>query len=358
MTNEIVRFVHSIPPVTQFLVLSTFTISLLNILNIIPSIHFINYWPYTIYKAQLWRPFTTFFIASLQPLQTMMDLYSLYSFSSNLESEIFQGDMDHWNADYIWFIVAFNWLPILVVYQFSWFLKSPYLLTVLLSSLSYTWSRYNKTSVINFYFVPIRARNLPIAGMLAKFIINGTMSFMECLVGCAVGYGYSCISTKSAGPLYYWLFPLKLAGRVKWEERQKRIAEKKRREAGGKAKKPIATILGGATGGNAIGGSTLTEFNDRRILKAPLFFQVLVKKMEASFALPPTAPAPHNRGGMPLGTKTAGIRLGSLNDKDQESSKSSVRAEPEPKKKAGFFATSATTSSKSFQGTGYKLGSS
>ncbi|KAG4304532.1 hypothetical protein PORY_001925 [Pneumocystis oryctolagi] len=74
MDNEIVRVIHSIPPVTLFLLSGSLFISIAPLLGITRTSQLVNIWPYT-FKGQIWRPFTAFFYAG-RGLNLFISLFS------------------------------------------------------------------------------------------------------------------------------------------------------------------------------------------------------------------------------------------------------------------------------------------
>lgn len=288
MIAELSSFVRNMPPVTRIMVVMSFFLLLAVRFGWLDINHLGMLWTDAVSGFQVYRPVLLFLVGSQRPLEAFFDLYSLYLFLSLLEKQTFYGN----RANYIYYLLGGLWLPILaaspLLVLWTWVgsglavvrhsfepitedgfeayfrnlmgyvprTGGPVLyIDTFLAALLYTWLRQNKETTINFYFIPMQAANLPIAGMVAKLYFHGFGTFWRMLVGCCVAYGYLCVATRLYGPLYYFLFPEKLLARLAWEGRnQGRRVDSK--------------------------FSSLTaDFNDRTTIPAPAWFSRVVFKL-------------------------------------------------------------------------------
>jgi Derlin-2/3 len=79
------------------------------------------------------------------------------------------------------------------------------LLENFLGAITFTWSRANKNQRVNFYFMTIEAKHLPIVTLGFKLLLEGPRGFFAVLFGMAAAYFYSCIESRSLGPLYSYI---------------------------------------------------------------------------------------------------------------------------------------------------------
>jgi len=121
-------------------------------------------------------------------------LYFLYSYSSRLESGVFDGRP----ADYL-FMLLFNWLCITIIALFAeiYVLLEPMVLSIL-----YIWCQLNREVIVQFWFgTQFKAMYLPWVLVAFNMIIRG--GGMNELIGILVGH------------LYYFLmfkYPQELGG--------------------------------------------------------------------------------------------------------------------------------------------------
>lgn len=284
MIAELSSFVRNMPPVTRIMVVMCFFLLLAVRFGWLDVDYLGMLWTDTVGSFQVYRPVLLFLTGSQQPLEAFFDLYSLYLFLSLLEQLTFYGN----RANYIYYLLGGLWLPILatspLLTLWTWLglgstsFSSPSLkplaglllglagsallsassvmyIDTFLAALLYTWLRQNKNTTINFYFIPMRAANLPIAGMVAKLYFHGFGTFWRMLVGCCVAYGYLCVATRLYGPLYYYLFPDKLPARLAWESRNQ----------GRRVDSKFSSLS--------------VDFNDRTTIPAPAWFSRMVFKL-------------------------------------------------------------------------------
>ncbi|CDK24166.1 unnamed protein product [Kuraishia capsulata CBS 1993] len=126
-------------------------------------------------------------------MQGMMEIYMLYSFSRGLEENKFKYRL----PDYIYYFMIV--IPIILLAT-SW-MKVYSLSGALLSSITLTWSLANYNSLVNFYFMSMKASLLPAVSIGFRLILDGKKSALVHVAGMFAGYIYNCLETKSFGPL-------------------------------------------------------------------------------------------------------------------------------------------------------------
>lgn len=141
-----------------------------------------------------------------EAISAIMDIYFFYTFANHLESS--QGKFKRNFPDCLWFTLITG--TMIVGLSFCYFLYDPlhhsYHHEMMLSCVTYLWSRSSKNSVINFLgVVPIKGYYLPFFNLGLKLIVQGYDSLVDSLFGIIGGYLYQCIASHT-WPIYN-LFP-------------------------------------------------------------------------------------------------------------------------------------------------------
>lgn len=195
--SNLVRFVAGIPTITRTFTVTSLTFAFLNALQILPSYYLYLDWYKVFHNWQIWRFVTSFFVIPDQPMQGLMALYMLYSYSRGLEENKFYLNI----PDYAFYLSIV--MPLIVIV--SVLTQSHSLLENLLGAISFTWSRANNDQRVSFYFMTIEAKHLPIVTLGFKLLLEGPRGFFATLFGMAAAYFYSCIESRSLGPLYSYI---------------------------------------------------------------------------------------------------------------------------------------------------------
>ncbi|CUM65524.1 uncharacterized protein PRCAT00003170001 [Priceomyces carsonii] len=222
--------IRNIPPVTRFFTISTVIVCFANSLNLLQKEDLICYLPVLLDKAsyakavinkggqlkvitavlslilQCYRFFTAFLLPlgvfTDQPFQAILDIYFFYTFANHLESPMgkFKGNF----PDCLWFTLVTGTIIVLMTLAYSVFDPSHFPIhhQMMVSCVTYLWSRSLKNSLINFLgIVPIRAYYLPLFNLFFKLMINGYSSFLDTFIGILGGYLYQCIQSNTL-PIY------------------------------------------------------------------------------------------------------------------------------------------------------------
>lgn len=182
--NDLGDWFRSIPIVTRwwfslsilFTVLGRF--GLLNIRHMFLSFELIAY------KFQIWRLFTCVVFYPLTPqngFHYLINLYFLYSYSTRLESGLFDGRP----ADHL-FMLLFNSVVLIIIGFLAnlFFLMDPLVLSVL-----YIWCQINRDMIVQFWFgMQFKAMYLPWVLAIFNMVVGGG-GLME-LIGIFVGHLY------------------------------------------------------------------------------------------------------------------------------------------------------------------------
>lgn len=232
MSNNLADSIRNIPPVTRFFTISTVMVCFAHSLRLIdlhdlfctvPSFldcyyqvkHTLALEP-GIFKtatSYLWlifqcHRFITCFLVPWglvagQPIQAIMDIYFFYTFANHLEST--GGKFGRNFPDCLWFTLLTGTIILLLTFMYDFFIDSlhiPIHHQMMLSCVTYIWSRSLKNSIINFMgIVPIQAYYLPLFNLFIKLVVNSYSSFIDLLIGIAGGYLYQCIQSDTL-PIY------------------------------------------------------------------------------------------------------------------------------------------------------------
>jgi len=184
MSNDIGEWYRNVPLVSRYWFTGSIVLPLIVKFNILSPIHLVLLWEKFAYEFQIWRPLTAVLFYPITPqtgFHYLINLYFLYSYSTRLESGVFDGRP----ADYL-FMLMFNWLCLVVI----GFLVPFYLLMdPLIISVLYIWCQMNRDQVVQFWFgTQFKAMYLPWVLVAFNMIIMGG-GMME-LLGIVVGHLY------------------------------------------------------------------------------------------------------------------------------------------------------------------------
>lgn len=226
--------IRNIPPVTRFFTTTTVVVCLANSLRIIQPhqlmcstsivIDRLSYVQFVIQHGkwfqiilsvgwvllQSYRFFTCFLlpvgIIFDQPFQAILDIYFFYTFANHVESVNgkFKGNF----PDCLWFTLTAGTIIVILTLIYGLIDSTHFSFhhQMMLSCITYIWSRSLKNSIINFLgLLPIKAYYLPLFNVFFKLILNGYSSFMDLVFGILGGYLYQCIQSNTL-PIYN-LFP-------------------------------------------------------------------------------------------------------------------------------------------------------
>lgn len=227
--------IRNIPPVTRFFTITTVIVCFADSLQIISPNQLICYLPIFVEKFKIAKVFVDngnvlqkfygvgyllfqshrFFTAFLlpvgilvnQPFQAILDIYFFYTFANHLESK--EGKFRRNFPDCLWFTLVAGTIIVISSLAYSALIDEshfPVHHQMMLSCVTYIWSRSLKNSLINFLgLVPIKAYYLPLFNLFFKLIVNGYSSFLDTFLGICGGYLYQCIQSDTL-PIYN-LFP-------------------------------------------------------------------------------------------------------------------------------------------------------
>lgn len=224
--------IRNIPPVTRFFTISTLMVCLANSLRIIePSQLVCNLWVFVYQYAYTQKILnhTTSIFEGLQaillliaqcyrflacflkpagipqsPFNAIMDIYFFYTFANHVERIKFKGSF----PDCLWFTLVTGTIIVIETLIYSFFDPQyiPCHHLMMLSCITYIFSRYEKNSVINFLgILPIKAYYLPLFNLGVKLIIQGYWACFDSVFGILGGYLYQCLQSDTL-PIYN-LFP-------------------------------------------------------------------------------------------------------------------------------------------------------
>lgn len=183
-SNDIGDWYRGIPQMTKYWFTGSIVVPLVARLGLINPVHLILIFERVAYNFQIWRPLTAvlyFPMSGPSGFHYLMNLYFLYSYSTRLETGIFDGKPAE-----MAFMLIFNWLCLVIIGCAAdmMLLMDPMVLSVL-----YVWCQLNKDTVVSFWFgTQFKAMYLPWV-LLAFNMIIGQGGLLE-LVGIIVGHLY------------------------------------------------------------------------------------------------------------------------------------------------------------------------
>lgn len=202
--ENLARSINNIPPVTRFFTLIPILIGLSNglyqydlfLLNC-------NFSTFDLSLSSLFNSYrflTAFFIPLgmyiREPISALMDMYFFYTFANHLESP--QGKFKGNFPDCLWFTLITG--TIIIGNSFIFYLFGPphmfFHHQMMLSCVTYLWSRDSKNSNINFMgIIPIKGYYLPFFNLGLKLLTQGYESLIDSVLGMLGGYFYQCIAS-------------------------------------------------------------------------------------------------------------------------------------------------------------------
>lgn len=231
-TQPLAESIRNIPPVTRFFTMSTVAVCLGNALNIIrPDQLRCNLWffvsGYSYVKLiitgrpfifdgltallgailQCYRCFSCFLLPAGipgSPFGAIMDIYFFYTFANHVERIKFRGSF----PDCLWFSFVTGTIILIITLLYNYFDMAymPRHHSMMLSCITYIWSRENKNSTINFAgILPIKGYHLPLFNLFFKLIVEGYWACFDSFIGIVGGYLYQCMQSGTL-PIYN-LFP-------------------------------------------------------------------------------------------------------------------------------------------------------
>jgi len=182
--NDIGEWFRSITIVSICWFALSIVFPLLGRIGILKSYYMILNFELVVYKFQIWRLFTSIVYFPLSPqtgFHYLINLYFLYSYSTRLESGVFDGRP----ADYL-FLLIFNSIALILL---GFAMNLMLLMDAIILSVLYIWCQLNKDTIVSFWFgTQFKAMYLP--WVLAAFnMILGQGGLME-IIGIFVGHLY------------------------------------------------------------------------------------------------------------------------------------------------------------------------
>ncbi|KAK6453660.1 Der1-like family-domain-containing protein [Scheffersomyces xylosifermentans] len=236
MANSFAKGIRNIPPVTRFFTVSTVLVCFGQAMGLLDTADLMAplrlFWDYSenTYRIirssapfikkfqafnwllfQSYRFFTSFLIPEgllvYKPLSAIFDIYFFYTFANHVEN--YDGKFHRNFPDCLWFTLVAGTIIVLTTITYSAlfdFDHFPIQHEMMLSCITYIWSRSSKNSQINFLgLIPIKAYYLPFFNLFLKLLIGGRRSFLDTAIGIFGGYIYLCIQSDTL-PIYN-LFP-------------------------------------------------------------------------------------------------------------------------------------------------------
>jgi derlin-1 len=189
-SNDIGDWYRNIPMMTKYWFSGSVIFPLLGKIGLLSIQSMVLHFHSLIYRFQIWRPVTALFFYPITPqtgFHYLMNLYFLYSYSSRLETGVFDGKP----ADYL-FMLFFNWFALVIIGLFA---SIPLLMDPMVLSVLYVWCQFNKDQVVSFWFgTHFKAMYLPWI-LLAFNFIAGSGGWYEFL-GIVVGHLYFYVMYK------------------------------------------------------------------------------------------------------------------------------------------------------------------
>lgn len=183
-SNDIGDWYRGIPPISKYWFTGSVIFPIAARFGLLNPAYLILLFEAVIYKFQIWRLLTSvlyFPIRGSSGFHYLINLYFLYSYSTRLETGIFDGKP----AEYL-FMLLFNWVCLIIIGFVAdiMLLMDPMILSVL-----YVWCQLNKDMIVSFWFgTRFKAMYLPWV-LLAFNMIVGGGGLLE-LVGIIVGHLY------------------------------------------------------------------------------------------------------------------------------------------------------------------------
>ncbi|KAK3610374.1 hypothetical protein CHS0354_008650 [Potamilus streckersoni] len=183
-SNDIGDWYRSIPQITKYWFTGSVILPLLGRFGLLNPMHMLLIFESVIYKFQIWRPITAVLfypIAGSRGFHYLINLYFLYSYSTRLETGIFDGKP----AEYV-FMLLFNWICLVII---GFIAELSLLMDPMILSVLYIWCQLNKDVIVNFWFgTMFKAMYLPWVLFAFNMIVGG--GGLSELIGIIVGHLY------------------------------------------------------------------------------------------------------------------------------------------------------------------------
>jgi len=184
MSSDIGDWYRGIPQISRYWFTASVALPLAGKIGVVTPVQMIMNFYLVFYKFHFWRPFTALFYYPITPqtgFHYLMNLYFLYSYSTQLESDFYQGRP----AEYL-FALMFMWLCSVVL---SCVLEIALLMDIMVMAVLYLWCANNKDVIVRFWFgTQFKAMYLPWILFLFNLVIRG--GGMDQLMGILVGHVY------------------------------------------------------------------------------------------------------------------------------------------------------------------------
>ena len=151
------NMLNSLPPVTRFWLIGSFSLTLVVSMDIISFKSILFYIPFIVEKFQIWRFFSSFFFFGKFSLNWFFQILMLTRFSTYLEVDPFIISKMGGSTDYL-FSLFFIGIILLLL---SWPLNLLTLSHSLLFGVIYLWSKRNSSIPINFWGFNFKGFHIP-----------------------------------------------------------------------------------------------------------------------------------------------------------------------------------------------------
>lgn len=188
--NDLSVWYRGIPIISKYWFTGAVILPLLSRLGVLSPWWLVLEFNLFVKNFQIWRPVTALFFYPITPatgFNYLIMLYFLYSYSTRLETGLFDGRP----ADYLYMLI-FNWICITIIALFAdiYFLMEPMVLAVL-----YIWCQANKDTIVQFWFgTQFKAMYLPWVLVAFNMVIRG--GGLNELIGILVGHLYYFLAFK------------------------------------------------------------------------------------------------------------------------------------------------------------------
>lgn len=180
MSNDIGEWYRGIPQITKYWFTGSIIVPMVARFGLINPANLILIFHSVVFKFQFWRPVTAVLLMRVG-FPYLINLYFLYSYSTRLETGIFDGKP----AEYL-FMLLFNWICLVIIGFVGDF---PTLMIPMILSALYVWCQLNKDTVVTFWFgTQFKAMYLPWVLLAFNMVIAG--GGVDELLGIIVGHLY------------------------------------------------------------------------------------------------------------------------------------------------------------------------
>ena len=138
------RFFEQIPPITKWLVTTSFVLTLAGNFGIVNPSYLALVFSLTFKHFELWRLVTTFLFGGQLGFPFLVNMVFLYKHSRQLEEGLYKDRP----ADYLFFICFSAFVLLIVGFSLNFY----FLALGLMMAVIYHWSRANETAVVTFWF--------------------------------------------------------------------------------------------------------------------------------------------------------------------------------------------------------------